>query len=61
MNICELDKVMKELIDVHSVYGAECVINALVRACKNRRYLSVDVLHGLIEAEVSRDLACGGY
>lgn len=34
MTIASCDREVKELIEKHSIYGVETVVNALVRACK---------------------------
>lgn len=49
MTISQLDKELKQIIDEHSVYGAECIINALVRACDGKQYLDEYALHLLIK------------
>lgn len=36
MEIIEVDKEVNELIAKHSIYGAEVIVNALVRAMKSR-------------------------
>ena len=48
MTIAQLDKELKQIIDDHSVYGAECIINALVRASNDNKWLTEDELHKLI-------------
>ena len=48
MTIAALDKEIKGVIDEHKVYGAECVINALVRGCKGEQYLTEDYLIKLV-------------
>lgn len=54
MKICELDKEISSIIKEHHVYGAECVINALVRACDGENYLNAHSLHTLIESAFDR-------
>ncbi|MBO7733715.1 MAG: hypothetical protein J6S67_14215 [Methanobrevibacter sp.] len=54
MKICELDKELKGVIENHSVYGAECIINSLVRACKNEKYLNAQSIHTLVESAFGR-------
>ena len=39
LTISSLDREIGALISQHHVYGAECVINALVRASKKESYL----------------------
>lgn len=36
MEIIEVDKAVNDLIAKHSTYGAEVIVNALVRAMKSR-------------------------
>ena len=40
MTIAAANNEIKELINKHHVYGAEVLINALVRACDGTDYLS---------------------
>ena len=56
MTIAELDKELKVVIEEHSVYGAQAIINALVWSCKGKQYLEPSVLHALIEKAVIRDV-----
>ena len=49
MTISQLDKELKQIIDDHSVYGAECIINALVRACDGKQYLDESALHLMLK------------
>lgn len=56
MTIRELDSSIKEVVDAHSVCGAEAVINALVRACKNKRYMGAECLHGMLECAILREI-----
>lgn len=49
MTISQLDKELKQIIDDHSVYGAECIINALVRACDGKLYLDEYALHLMLK------------
>lgn len=49
MTISQLDKELKQIIDDHSVYGAECIINALVRACDGKQYLDEYALHLMLK------------
>ena len=55
MKICELDKEISSIIKEYHVYGAECVINALVRACDGENYLNAQSLHTLIESAFDRE------
>lgn len=54
MKICELDNQIKSLVDEYHVYGAECVIVALVRACNGDKYLNAQSLHTLVESAFMR-------
>ena len=54
MKVCELDKGIKEIIDSHHVYGAECIINALVYACKDHDYLNEDDLVVMVKNAFNR-------
>lgn len=54
MTIAQLDKEIKPIIDDHHVYGAECIINALVRACDGKQYLDEDELHKLLSDAFKR-------
>lgn len=49
MTIASAGEDIRELIDKHHVYGAEAVINALMRACEGRDYLTADDIKKLIE------------
>lgn len=55
MTISQLDKELKQIIDEHSVYGAECIINALVRACEGKQYLDEYALHLLLKLSVEHE------
>ena len=44
MTIASADKEIGALIDNFHVYGAETVINALVRACRGKRFLNKKAL-----------------
>lgn len=42
LTIARLDREFTALIDMHHVYGAESIVNALVRATKGHPYLTKD-------------------
>ena len=48
MTIASSHKEMKEIIDKHSVYGAEALINSLVYASRDNKYLTEDEMHKLV-------------
>lgn len=56
MTIRELDPTIKEVIENWHVYGAESVINALVRACKNQQYLGAEALHSMLECAIQHEI-----
>lgn len=49
MTIASAGKDIGELIGKYHVYGAEAVINALMRACEGRKYLTPDDIKRLID------------
>lgn len=49
MTIAETDREVKDLVEKHHVYGAETIINALVRACDKKPYLGRAELIKLID------------
>ena len=55
MTISQLDKELKQIIDDHSVYGAECIINALVRACDGKQYLDEYALHLMLKLSTEHE------
>lgn len=55
MTIAQIDREVESIIARYSVYGAECLINALVRAGKNQQYVDVDMLHKLIDEAARRE------
>ncbi len=57
MTIAGTDRAVRELIKEHHVYGAETVINALVRATTDELYLGEDVLIRLIHKAYEREEA----
>lgn len=54
MTIAQTDREIKELIDKHHVYGAETVINALVRACDGQDYLGRDAIVKMLDSAYAR-------
>ena len=48
MKISQLDHELKQIVNEYGVFGAESIINALVRACKDEPYLSEQVLKAFI-------------
>lgn len=50
MTISELDKSLREVVERYHVYGAESIINALIRACEGRDYLSREYVIKLVNA-----------
>ena len=57
MTIAGTDKAGRDLIKEHHVYGAETVVNALVRATTDELYLGEDVLIRLIHKAYEREEA----
>lgn len=55
MKICEIDRELKEVVAEYSVYGCECIINALARAAKTDRWLTPSALHALLDAAITRE------
>lgn len=49
MTINEAHKEMKEIIDKHSVYGVESLMNALVYASKGNQWVDKEMLHKLLD------------
>lgn len=49
MTIMQLDKELKSVIDAHSVYGAECILHALVRACAGHPYLKGEDIKRILD------------
>lgn len=54
MTIAETDNQIKGVITQWHVYGAEAIVGALVRACKNEPYLQSDDLHKLLDDALAR-------
>lgn len=59
LTIATLDKELKNLIDGYSVYGAESIINSLVRASKGNPNLDKDMLIKLIDSAYRREVTNG--
>ncbi len=55
MTIAETDKQIKGVIDQWSVYGAEAIMQALVRATRKHPYLQPDDLHRLLDSVVNHE------
>lgn len=55
MTIAALDKEIRDVISRHRVYGAECVLNALVRACEGQPYLRADDLRRILDRAIERE------
>lgn len=55
MEIVTADREIGELIDRHHVYGAETVINALVRAAKRQPYLGQYEIQCMVEQAFKRE------
>ena len=60
MTIAETDREIRELIQKHHVYGAEAVINALVRAAATEPYLTnyeiLKILNNALERESTKEV-----
>lgn len=54
MTIAGTDKEIKGVINEHSVYGCEAIMNAIARACKDHPYLQPDDLKRLLEHAIKR-------
>ena len=54
MKIVDLDRTMKNIVDMYSVYGVECVLNALARACIDDKYLQADHLHRMLDYSINK-------
>lgn len=55
MTISQLDKELKSIIDNYHVYGAECILHSLIRACKDERYLGADEIRHILETVIKRE------
>lgn len=55
MTIMQLDKELKSVIDAHSVYGAECILHALVRACAGHPYLAGEDIKRILKKVIERE------
>lgn len=54
MNICDIDREVKGVINEHSVYGCEAIMNAIARASKGNKWLTGSALHALLDAAIYR-------
>lgn len=54
MTILSSIKEMKEIINKHSIYGVESLMNALVIACKDHPYVNREMLHKLLDTAIDR-------
>lgn len=50
MTIFTMDEEIRHIIVNYHVYGAECIVKSLVRACQDQKYLTRGALHALVEA-----------
>ena len=57
MKIATADREIKEIIDKHHVYGAEVLINAIVRAARRQPYLGQREIQHLVERAFEREEA----
>ena len=55
MKICEIEQEVKGVVTEYSVYGCECVINALVRSAKSDKWLTGSALHAILDAAITRE------
>lgn len=55
MTIAGTDKAVRDLIKEHHVYGAETVVNALVRATIDEPYMGEDMLIRLVHKAYERE------
>lgn len=55
MKIATADREIKEIIENHHVYGAEVLINAIVRAAKRQPYLGQREIQHMVERAFERE------
>lgn len=55
MTIAALDKELKSVVDHYSVYGVECILSSLIRACRDKRYLEPDVIKHILDHVIARE------
>ncbi len=55
MTIMQLDKELKSVIEHYHVMGAECILAALVRACKGQQYLKADDIRRILNNVIERE------
>lgn len=58
MTIAETDREIRTIVEKHHVYGAEAVINALVRAVKNEKQLSKHEIEKMLDHAFEREEQC---
>ena len=54
MTILSSIKEMKEIVNKHSIYGVESLMNALVLASKDHPYVNREMLHKLLDTAIDR-------
>ena len=57
MTIAKADREVKDLIQKNHVYGAEAIINALVRAAQTEPYLTPDAIKSMVDHAFERQEA----
>ena len=57
MTIASCDREVRELIEKHSIYGVETVVNALVRACKDNRECDMAYVTNMLQHAFKREEA----
>lgn len=55
MQIVEIEREVKGVIREHHIYGAECLINELVRAAQEEPYLTKEAMFRMIESAFKRE------
>ena len=55
MTIASCDREVRELIEKHSIYGVETVVNALVRACKAHPYCDMAYVTNMLQHAFKRE------
>lgn len=54
MTIANAEKEITDLVNEHSVYAVEVLINCIARAGQKHPYINCSVLHGLVECAYDR-------
>lgn len=54
MKIAQLDNMVKELIEEYSVYGVECLINAIARNSAYNPYINMNSVMALVDSAYNR-------